>query len=270
MTGLGARGVCVLAGLAASVMAGPASAQQVTDWSGFYAGIYAGYALDSMPGSSVTAGPGLVQGYTFLQRGEVTRIDGLVGGLAAGYAMQHGQFVLGVDGAVHAGALGKSNREDLSMRAEAGGLFDFNDIVSEDKVNLDWYSTLTGSFGVVFEQDWLLSLKGGVAIANVSHSSSSKLVIDKNVPGLIAAPAGTYQSAFASNQIVIGPVAGIAIEKMIGQNLSLGAEYAYVSLPDVSGRDADAAAMALGGGQNGRYSFPLGFHTLKASVKYHF
>ena len=255
----------------AAAMASGARAQEATDWSGFYASIFAGYALDIAQAGGSTIGPMVgPMNYDFFQDQQLTRLDGLLAGVGAGYAGQHGQFVLGIDGAVHAGGLGKSESDVLSVGASAGGLFDFNDLTEENKVNIDWYSTLTGSFGVVLEDDWLVYLKGGVALANVSLNSRSGLVIDKNVAGVLPAPAGNYQSGFTSTELVTGGTVGAGIEKMIAPNVSLGAEYAYVALPDVSGRDADAAAMALGAGQNNSYSFPLAFHTVKASLKYHF
>lgn len=261
--------------LSVALLAGTASgagAQQIADWDGFYASVFAGYALGTANTAREILGPIDVNGYAVNWDNATTRIDGLIGGLGAGYAHQSGMFVLGIGGTVHIGSLQQGSTEAISFGAQDGVNYDFNDLQSSTTVNLDWYSTVTGSVGIAFEEDWLVSLKGGLAFGNVTANSASTLVIDRNVPaGMIDAPAGTYGIARSTSQLIAGPTIGIGIEKKLAPNISLGAEYAYVGLPPANGLSVNAAVLALGAGSGGTpYSVPMGFHTVNATLKYHF
>lgn len=261
--------------LSVALLAGAASgsaAQQVADWSGFYAGVYAGYALGTANTTSETTGPVNVGGYVFDLASATTRIDGLIGGLGAGYAYQSGMFVLGIDGTVHMGSLQQGSTEVTSAGAQNGVNYDFNDLQSSTTANLDWYSTVTGSIGIAFEEDWLVSFKGGLAFGNATVRSASTFTIDRNVPvGIVDAPVGTYGAAGSTSQMIAGPTIGFGIEKKLAPNISLGAEYIYVGLPSANGTSLNAAAVALGTGATGTpYSVPMGFHTVNATLKYHF
>lgn len=249
-----------------------AAAQQVTDWSGFYAGIYAGYALDNVAATSATttipptpSGGSVISG---MISSDNTRIEGVLGGIGAGYAYQHNQFVLGVDGAVHAGGLGKTRSSTFDIQG-TDGVDSFTILSTTDtSINVDWYTTLTGSFGIAFEQDWLLYVKGGAAVANVSSRSDSTLDITATDPAMLPPPftPGTTAASASSSRLVVGPTVGAGIEKMLNANVSLGAEYAFVGLPDAN--VPTAGSPLLGGG--GNITEPIGFHTVKATLKYHF
>lgn len=261
-------GVALLAGAASS-----ASAQQVTDWTGFYASVFAGYALDPQQAgsSSTTIPPTPSGGYVIsgVSTSANTRIDGVFGGVGAGYNYQVNQFVLGVDGAVHIGGLykGTSSLEQYTA-------YDAVDtasirIASNLKVNVDWYSTFAGTLGVAFDEGWLVSVKGGLAVANVSSSATANLDFATTNPafpgGVPFAPGSTSNSA-SSSQLVMGPTIGLGVAKKLSQNVSVGVEYAYVGLPTVN---APQPALIFGAG-GGSTPVDMGFHTLKGSLKYHF
>ncbi|UYN98462.1 MAG: outer membrane beta-barrel protein [Devosia sp.] len=261
------------AGLMLSALAtAGAAAQQVTDWSGFYAGIYAGYALDNVAATSSTttipptpAGGSVISGTIGSNN---TRIEGVLGGIGAGYAYQHNQFVLGVDGAVHAGGLGKTRSSTLDLQG-TDGVDSYTILNTTDtSINLDWYTTLTGSFGIAFEQDWLFYIKGGAAVANVSSQSDSTLDVSATDPAILPLPfpPGTSTASASSSRLLVGPTVGAGVEKMLNANVSLGAEYAFVGLPDAT---VPTAGLALFGG-GGNLTVPMGFHTVKATLKYHF
>lgn len=268
-----------IAGLSAALLlvgAGAAAAQEVADWSGFYASVHAGYALDreeardefqaiplqAFGGGNVASG--------FMSGGQ-TRIDGLLGGVSAGYNAQINQFVLGLDGSINAGGLSKSSPGTINLSVTDGVDTATLDITGLNRTDIDWYTSLTGSFGVAFEQDWLVSIKGGIALANISSQSTVTSSLSTSNPAYTplppTVPPGVSQYGVSSSQILIGPTFGVGVEKMLAANFSVGAEYVYVALPTA---DVPAAANPLTGGGAATSAVDLGFHTLKASVKYHF
>lgn len=267
-----------IAGLSAALMLagmGGALAQEVTDWSGFYASVHAGYALDPARAASTTdvlpAPPLGVLAGTITATGANTRIDGILGGLGAGYTFQHNQFVLGVDGTISAGGLGKSHsvRTDAILRNGA----DFVSVESLGRMDyaVDWYTALTAKFGVAFDDGWMGYVRGGLAVANVSVAGRATSVLDGSSPVLVNALVGvpplSEAASSSSEQLMMGPTFGLGVDKMVMQNVSLGVSYDYVSLPDVV--TTGLYTPVIGNGIGPR-TFAGGFHTLKASVKYHF
>ena len=110
--------------------------------------------------------------------------------------------------------------------------------------------------------------KGGVALANVSTGSQISLAVDATDPDMLPEdyPPGVSSGSTNGSMLVAGPTVGFGVEKMLADNVSVGAEYAYVSLGEVTFQGAIAGA-ALGGET---ITFPLNFHTVKAALKYHF
>lgn len=266
--------------LGGALLAGSASgmlAQEVSDWSGFYASVYAGYALDPGVATATSSiipptpsGGDIISGS---ERAGSTRIDGLFGGVGAGYNHQINQFILGIDGAVHMGSLAKGTYSSTDFNF-TDGVESARILVSNDlNVNVDWYSTLAGTFGVAFDQGWLMTLKGGVAFANISSDSRSSLdfsTTDPAYPAGIPIAPGSSATAATSSQFVMGPTFGLGVAKKVTENVSVGAEYAFVGLPTVSVPTALLFLPGLGGGGTGSTPVDLGFHTVKASLKYHF
>jgi hypothetical protein len=105
MGGLVSRGACLAVGLMAGGLAGPAMAQEAVDWTGFYAGVFAGYGLDTAIATSTTMAPVTVENNPgeFLTIGNSDyneRFQALFGGLQVGYNYQFDNFVFGVEGAL--------------------------------------------------------------------------------------------------------------------------------------------------------------------------
>lgn len=250
-----------------------AAAQQAIDWSGFYASVFAGYALDpEQAGSTMTTIPPTPSGGYVISgvlSNENTRIDGIFGGIGAGYNHQFNQFVLGVDGAVHVGGLSKGESSLTDFNAADG--VDTADIriASNLTANVDWYSTFAGALGVAFDDGWLLTLKGGVALANVSSDATNTIDFSTSnpaFPGGVPFTPGVTTNSASSSQLIMGPTIGLGIAKKVAQNVSLGVEYAYVGLPTTN---MPQAALILGG-SSGVTPVDLGFHTIKVTLKYHF
>ncbi len=261
-------------GLTAALLATTgAVAQETTDWSGFYAGVYAWYALDTEASESESTyypdlDPEADRTVSYDGNSERTRIDGITAGVAAGYNYQIDHLVLGVEGAIHLGAISKGYSGTLFQQIDDEGETATFDVATNYEAQLDWYTSLTGSVGIAFEQDWMVYLKGGVALGNVSASSDARIDIETTDPDLVSEPfaPGLVTGATSGSMLVAGPTIGLGVEKMVGDNLSVGAEYAYVGLADVTFAGASAGAYLPGGD----ITVPMSFHTVKAALKYHF
>lgn len=255
----------------AAAMTSGAAAQEVVDWSGFYAGIYGGYALDTDGASSSSTGPatfnfggGAINGTIASSTG---RIEGLIGGVVTGYTYQHDKLVLGVEAGLHLGDYGKADTSTLGGTATDGVNTVTLSFDENARYNVDWYTALVGRVGFAHDR-WLFTLKGGVVVANASIQADSRLFVDD--PGGLILPAGTLidvPGTSSASELVVGPTFGFGAETMIAENVSVSAEYTYVSLPDISAPSAGLGGL-LGGG--GGPVFGASMHQLKAGVKYHF
>lgn len=256
----------------AALLSNAASAQDSTDWSGFYAGVFAGYGLDTAPASSSVTDPVTIEVnpgefLTFGGSSSSTRFDTLLGGIQAGYNHQISNFVLGVEGTVGLGGWGKTNASTLTYNVVAGA--DFLNLSTNDRsdFSVDWLTMFAGRFGADFD-GWLVYGKAGVAVANVSSQSVSSTTLDTNVAGVPFAN-GTYDSSAAYSALRAGMVVGAGLEKMLNDNVSVGLEYNYVNLGNVEVPSAGGLGGLLGGG-NGSQTFSSNLHTVKASLNYHF
>ncbi|MCR6672238.1 outer membrane protein [Devosia ginsengisoli] len=243
--------------------------QSTTDWAGFYAGIYGGYALDSAGASSSSIGPATLD----LGGGDVLsgtldssngRISGLFGGAAAGYNYQREQLVLGVELGGGLGGFGKTNSTVAALSMTDGvntATIDYSDVTT---FGLDWYTTLQGRVG--FAQDnWMFYLKGGAALANVTITNNSRVTL-ADPGGLIGLPNIDLPSSGSTTQLIVGPTFGVGIEAMVTDAVSVSAEYSYLNLPSAIGPSSLLGGLLGGGGS----TFDAATHQLKAGVNYHF
>jgi outer membrane immunogenic protein len=266
--------VVVGAAVAAAMLSGGAAAQEAVDWSGFYAGVFAGYGLDRAAATSSTSGPATVEvdPGAFLTIGndsDMTRFDGLFGGVQAGYNHQVGNVVLGAQGTVEIGDFDKTNSTSFVYSLNNGADFSNNAFLDQTDFSVDWLTTLSGRIGVDL-QGWLVYGKAGVALADLSANSSSSYVVESSGAGGPLGPLsnGTYSSSATYSGLRGGAVFGLGAEKMLTPNLSVGAEYSYVHLGDVTVSSAGILGGLLGSGDT--QTFSANIHTVKASLNYHF
>ncbi|MBN9304681.1 MAG: hypothetical protein BGO82_11765 [Devosia sp. 67-54] len=252
--------------------AAPALAQSAGDWggtwSGFYAGIYGGYALDTDAASSQHLGPFGNGDVTYQMDSSTSRISTLFGGATAGYNAQIGKVVLGVESDVSVGGFSKSSTGTLTMSGTAG---DDDHAVSISVESVSSYSlgpmaSFRGRLGVEAPQGVLFYLTGGLVVADRTVASTMTI----STTGLDdedSYPSGTSTSS--TQQLVMGPTIGVGVESMVAEHISLGAEYAYVALPEAAAAGGGIDLFGLGS-DDSPASFAGGFHSLKAALKYHF
>lgn len=264
------RGKCGtgLVFIAAGLISLPAQGQEITDWSGFYAGIFGGYALDREASSGSTIGPAVLDlGGDILSGNLVTgngRINGVFGGAAAGYTYQHDQLVMGLELGAGLGDFGKANSTIAALSIDDGAniaTIDYSDVT---QFNVNWYSTLQGRLGYA-QDNWMVYLKGGAAIADASATNTSRIVLS-DPGGILGLPDLDLPSSGSSSQVLVGPAFGFGIEAMMTDTVSVSAEYSYIGLPSMTAPGSLLGGLLGGGGS----AFKAEMHQIKAGVNYHF
>lgn len=224
----------------------PAIAAPLFTWTGFYAGINAGYTWS-----------GSATGYDFrttdpadladigLPRTLGNSTGGFTGGAQAGYNVQTGNVVVGLETDIQ--YLGGNNN----------GVFTFSQVDGADTANLrmsaessvQWLGTLRGRAGVTFDRA-LFYATGGLAYGGVKSSSSiAATAVDGGVTSNVL-------YAGSRNETRVGYAVGAGMEYALMNNISVKAEYLHYDLGstqyDVGGVVVDPADDFLGAGAKRR------------------
>jgi outer membrane immunogenic protein len=166
----------------------------VATWSGSYLGVSGGGAWGKAVVRNELSGAD-----------QTPRMDlsGGIVGITAGFNLQNGPVVLGLEG-------------DISATGKKGSATEFPpNAVFSNEVKERWLSTFRGRVGYAHD-NWLLYATGGGAVANVDNS--------------IASAAGQI----SDNQWHWGWTAGGGVEVKLTQDWSAKVEYLYVGLQDKS------------------------------------
>jgi len=182
-------------------------------WTGFYVGAQAGYAWGENETSLFFDGAAVdTDGLGDFDN------DGFVGGVHAGYNVQFGSFVVGLEADIEAAGIdGDLTVTDPTLPGYAAG-------VSSD---INFQGSLRARAGVAFDRA-LLYVTGGLAFANIEHTYSATLPVG-NVFGV---PAGTYSESFDDTEW--GWTLGAGVEYAFTNNLTARIEYRYSQIDDLS------------------------------------
>jgi outer membrane immunogenic protein len=241
--------------LAALAFASPAAA---FDWGGFYGGFNIGHAAGSIDttdnevstsGALVGITPGSLNPATtgfFTSADSSADVSGLIGGVQAGYNLQSGAFVFGVEGAFHLADLANS---ESFYATNLGPLY-------ESTASIDSYATLMARLGVAFD-NVLLYGAAGLAVAQ----GSADLAITGGAPG-------DPQDTFADSQsrTHMGYAVGVGAAVALSESWSLFAEYQHVGL----GEETYDFTFAGSDGSTASSTASFGIHTVKAGINFHF
>ena len=161
---------------------------QPTSWTGFYLGAQVGYGWangeiddDPGPGTSFTSVP-------------EWDMDGVVGGVYAGYNVQFNSLVLGLEADVNISGVDGS---DIVDGEELGG-------------DIAWFGSIRGRLGFA-QGSWLAFVTAGWAFADADHFQEVS---------------GDVEGSFS------GWTAGGGVEYMYTPNLIVRAEYRYYDFGD--------------------------------------
>lgn len=259
----------VLALLVSSCLVLPSLAQDATptDWSGFYAGVYGGYGIDKLPATSSSSLLPFAEGENGeLQFATVEEtfdgVDSFLGGVRGGWNYQHGGFVMGVESALTLGSFTRTSTSNIhfddgedplsSLEQTFASVFETNAI-----------ATFEGRLGVAAD-NWLLYGKAGVAVAYGTTDATSLLtVVDGDEPeNSVELPASASTAG-----LLFGGSIGVGAEVLVTDSISVGAEYNYLSLP---AQELTLLSNGIGLGEAEASQGPIGIHTLKAGINYHF
>lgn len=183
----------LLASVALVALIGHAEAQDAGyNWSGFYAGVQAGYGWSSTEFSGTSAVP----------QGDHDA-DGFVGGIHVGHDWQQGRWVLG--------ALADLDYIDVDeLNLEGVG---FNGKAENYTYDMDWLATARVRAGFLPTDRLLVYGTGGLALTHVSASGFQE--------GFLA------DDRFANSGVEVGGVFGLGAEYAFADNWSIKAEYLH-------------------------------------------
>ena len=195
----------------------------VFTWTGFYAGLNVGAAIDNSSTSNLSYGPAFGSFLDSTTAGyRKTQSDvGFTGGVQAGYNYQWGAIVTGVEADI--------NAADVSSRRNGSGSLSFGGATGTEalssKSSTDYFGTLRGRLGYVPMERMMVYGTGGLAYGDVNSRTSAAFTT--NVPGL-----GSFSSSYTGgrSETQLGYAVGAGIEYALTDNVTLKGEYLYVDL----------------------------------------
>ncbi len=213
----------LVAGLA---VGGQAQAQSTAKWTGFYAGVHGGYHWSESRQSATPGGDWVGDPDWPAISAQVTRnlnLDGFNGGVQAGYNLQSGNIVYGLE--VDATWLdASSSYQTPTFPGLAAGTWN-----AAGSASIDWLTTIRGRLGVT-SGNALFYGTLGLAIADTKFSQRISYVNVVVVPELPLTNAAGGQNSGSSSNLQYGLAAGGGLEFKLDRSWSVKAEYLYVNL----------------------------------------
>jgi outer membrane immunogenic protein len=224
------------------------TAPPVFTWTGFYAGVNAGWTQNEMSvRNRGFAGPGTgTAAYSPFS----AKSSGFIGGFQVGYNQQFDMFVAGVEADLS--YLGNRRATGSANVTGTGGAI----TGVQGSSRLDWLGTVRARAGVAVDQVFFYGT-GGLAFGNPDHRLT------------LTTPGGTVTHRGTSSDTRFGWTLGAGAEFAVMDNLSFKAEYLYYDL----GRSTVNASATAGGGFAGTSNsarFENKGHIVRAGMNYRF
>jgi outer membrane immunogenic protein len=201
----------------------------VFTWTGFYVGGQVGYGWNANDNDFVLPGGFVVQSGDFGDEG-----DGFLAGVHAGYNVQLGSFVVGVEGDIE-GVFGDDDDEDVVIVGPGGDVVTNYGFAGSA---LDWQGSIRARAGFAFDRA-LIYATGGFAFAGLSDGF-----------GIVG----------DDDDTLTGWTLGAGVEYAFTNNLTTRLEYRYTNFDGGSNvfNDVD-----LGDNE-------IEFHTVRVGLSYKF
>jgi len=218
----------------------PPAPPPVYSWTGWYVGGNVGYGWGSASNDfaffQTTANT--TESYSF-NGSEHDRLDGVIGGAQAGYYLQSGIYLYGIEADIQGSAEKHTDTFSGSLipNSVSNGA---NPFTSTETNKIDWFGTARGRVGITTDH-WLFYATGGLAYGRVG-SSGILQPLNSN-PAITNSPFLWDDSATK-----VGWVIGAGIEKAFFGDWSWKVEYLYMDL----GKTSSTAS----GGAHNCYSAP--------------
>jgi outer membrane immunogenic protein len=220
-------------------------AAPIFTWTGFYVGLNAGAAFNNKNTGSISSF-GLVAPNNAIYTGGSSSDTAFTGGVTAGYNMQFGSFVAGVEGDINY-LDRKSGGNGLfpAPRDVTAGFDDRTDFAVSRGNGSNYFGTLRGRLGFAFDRA-LIYGTGGLAFGGKSGSFGvSQRDYTENCTTPLAGGACAANGTFTTNATRglasggnnnnnVGYALGGGLEYAFSNAWSLKAEYLHVSLGDNS------------------------------------
>jgi len=182
-------------------------AAPVYNWTGVYIGGNIGYGWGKSDNDFADA----VTGFGTVPMGsDTTNVNGVIGGLQAGYNWQTGSFVFGLETDVQlSGQKGSGAAICPAASCGPGGTVTHTE-------QLTWFGTARGRLGWAFDR-WLIYGTGGLAYGTVESSGSVNFFVPVRLTG-----------PYSDSATRVGWVAGAGLEGAITRNWTARVEYLYI------------------------------------------
>lgn len=209
-------------------------------WTGFYAGLNAGYGFDAGAGAFFTGSPAAITATppqpdvtlgSGLPGSLYPTVSGFLGGGQVGYNWQVGdRLVLGVEADIQGRAGGSSSVTSAAVTNVDAflGAFPIRTFrAASAQKESDWVGTVRGRLGYLFTPQLLVYGSGGLAYGDAQLSSSTLAVQNALIPAEVDAGGGY------SSDTRIGWTVGAGAEWMFLPQWSAKVEYLYYDLGNV-------------------------------------
>ena len=196
------------------------------NWTGFYAGVSAGYGWNQDTLSRSAIDPlfsTVIMGAGYVPTSAGVGSRGGLGGIAVGYNYRNDRTVYGIETDFSYSGIRGSNTNVSVPLSIADPT-----VTSSDEKKLDWFGTLRGRVGFL-PAPWLLTyVTGGLAYGHAVASTTTTAV---DVNGTNTCLFGDIDCTSGSTSSVkAGWTLGAGIETVIARNWSVKAEYLYYDL----------------------------------------
>jgi outer membrane immunogenic protein len=282
----------LLAGAAFGALVGPAVGADVLEpvyrapafaWTGFYAGVNAGYTFNSLNSDTASTntfafpGAGLVAtAVTTLANSSVPITnDGFIGGAQVGYDWQFAWFASSLVAGVEADIQGVSGKGSSSF-ASSASLAPFSNTLNQTAAvssKLDYLGTLRGRLGILvgfLGTTVLYYATGGVAYGGVSASTT----VTQNLTGISPYTPPTWTGSGAYSGTRVGWAAGLGAEWLFFSHWSTSFEYLHYDLGSpsygMSPLVSNAGVIRPATVNSLTATTPFNGEILRAGVNYHF
>jgi outer membrane immunogenic protein len=212
-------------------------AAPVYTWTGFYVGGNAGYSWGTLSNNWNLFAQSIVlagcppAGVAFCETGsDVTRLNGALGGLQAGYNWQTGNFLAGIETDLQLANQRGSNVLNFPAQAVTGGpppTFPAATVAYNEK--LSWLGTVRARLGLTADR-WVVYGTGGLAYGSVKNSGS--VASSCGTGGASSFPCTVAN--WDDHVTKIGWTLGAGIEAAFSGAWSLKVEYLHVDFGTVN------------------------------------
>jgi len=214
-------------------------------WTGFYAGMNAGYSMsgsdrfyngaaplnDTMIADTIFGGNYALAAAASAWTAGYAPISGFIGGGQIGYNYQWSQFVLGLEADIQgSGVSGEGSAGGVARGCSAFPGCDAAMTASDMRRSVDWLGTVRGRAGWLFRPDLLIFASGGLAYGGVSAKTNQFQSWVGATPAVGASGLPSSVAVGELHTVNTGWTVGAGVEWMISQGWSLKAEYLYYNL----------------------------------------